>query len=252
MSRMIGAAAVATVLMASNAYAQTATGATGSTYNEQLFLGVSAGGLMNTSLVTSNATATMYNQEAALTERRDVSGGILVDLTVGKPIRGRFAVGATVSMRSATSDSAIAAAVPHPLFFGLPRAVSTTATEMKSRQTWVGLLAIYTLSSSRAVTVRLFGGPALAAVTHDTVGSFTVSETSNLAQPTINITRGNVSKQFWGAIGGVDVSVRLANSVGLGGFVRYAGAPANITGAESGRLGGVEAGGGLRVSFQKK
>ena len=252
MSRMIGAAAVAAVLMTSNAYAQTASGAAGSTYNEQFFLGVSAGGLMNTSLVTSKATATVYGQEAALAERRDVSGGILVDLTAGKPIRGRFAIGANVAMRSATSDSAIAAAIPHPLFFGAPRTVSTTIKDLKSTQTWVSLLAMYTLPSSSKLTIRVFGGPSVALVKHDTVGSFTVTETSNITQPTIAVTKGSVSKQFIGATGGIDLAYRINRSVGLGAFVRYAGAQANVTGAESGTLGGLEAGGGLRFSFSKK
>lgn len=252
MSRMMSAAAVVAVLLASNANAQTAPAGAGPTYNEQFFLGINAGGLINTSLVTSNATVTIYNQEAAVTERRDVSGGPLFELAAGKPLGGRFAVGATVSMRSATSDSAIAASVPHPLFFGLPRAVSTTSTGMKSTQTWLGLLAFYTLPSSSALRIRVFAGPALAAIKHDTVGSFTVTETSNASQPAISITRGSVSKQFWGAIGGLDLSVRLTGSVGLGAFVRYAGAQANVTGAESGTLGGLEAGAGLRFSFQRK
>lgn len=254
MSRMIGAAAVAAALIASSAYAQTApaSGAAGSTYNEQFFLGVSAGGLMNTSLVTSAARATVYGQEAALAERRDVSGGVLIDVTAGKPIRGRFAVGASVAMRSATSDSAIAAAIPHPLFFGAPRTVSTTTKDMKSTQTWVSLLAMYTLPTSSKLTIRVFGGPSLALVKHDTVASFTVTETSNVSQPTIGVTKGSVSKQFIGATGGIDLSFRITTSIGLGGFVRYAGAQANVTGAESGTLGGLEAGGGLRFSFSKK
>ncbi len=252
MSRMIGAAAVAAVLMASSAYAQTAPGAAGSTYSERFFLGVSAGGLMNTSLVTSQATATIYNQEAALAERRDVSGGVLVDLTAGVPIRGRLAVGGNVSMRSATSDSAIAASIPHPLFFSSPRTVSTTTTGMKSTQTWVSVLAMYTLPSSSKLTIRVFGGPSVALVKHDTVGSFTATETSNVSQPTIAVTKGSVSKQFIGATGGIDLGYRINRSVGLGAFVRYAGAQANVTGAESGALGGLEVGGGLRFSFSKK
>ncbi|TAK17106.1 MAG: hypothetical protein EPO35_03840 [Acidobacteria bacterium] len=253
MSRVIGAAALAAVLTATSAYAQTpAAPAAASTYNESFFLGVSAGGLMNTTLVTSQATATIYNQNAAVAERRDVSGGLLVDVTAGKPIRGRLAVGASVSLRSATSDSALAASVPHPLFFDAPRTVSTTTPGMKSTQTWVGLLAMYTLPSSGKVTVRIFGGPAVAMVKHDTIGAFTVTEGTSIAQPTIAITKGSVSKSFIGAIGGFDLSFRVIPSIAIGAFVRYSGAQANVTGAESGTIGGLESGGGVRFSFSKK
>lgn len=252
MSRMIGAAAVAAVLMATSAYAQTAPAAAGPVYNENFFLGVSVGGLMNTSLVTSKATATVYSQDAALAERRDVSGGPLFDVTAGKPIRGRLAVGVSASMRSATSDSAIAAAIPHPLFFGAPRTLSTTTKDMKSTQTWLGILAMYTLPSSSKIGIRVFGGPAIALVKHDTITGFTVTETSNISQPTIAITKGSVSKQFWGVMGGIDLSYRINPSIAVGGFARYAGAQANVTGAESGTLGGLEVGGGLRFSFSRK
>lgn len=255
MSRVMSAAAVAAVLMAGNAYAQTTAAsapAAPASYNEQFFIGVSAGGLMNTTLVTSKATATVYNQPAALAERRDVSGGVLFDVMAGMPVRGRFAVGASLSMRSATSDSAISASIPHPLFLGAPRAVSTTATGMTSRQTWIGALAIYTMPTSDKVTVRVFGGPAVAMVTHDIVGSFTVTETSSVAQPTLTITKDSVSKSFWGAIGGVDLAYRVNPSVAVGAFVRYAGAQANVTGAASGTLGGLESGAGVRFSFARK
>ena len=261
MSRVMSAAAVAAVLMASSAYAQTPqgpqapatqAGAPSSDYNEKFFLGVSAGGLMNTTLVTSKATSTVYNQEAALAERRDVSGGVLADVTVGMPIRGRLAVGASVAFRSATSDSAISATIPHPLFFGAPRTVSTSTTGMQETQAWLGVLAMYTLPTSSKLTLRVFGGPAVAVVNHDVVGSFTVTEGTSITQPTVNITKGSVSKSFIGAMAGIDLSYNVTKSVGIGAFVRYAGAQANVTGAESGTLGGLEAGGGLRFSFAKK
>jgi hypothetical protein len=264
MSRVITAAAVAAVLMATSAYAQTPqtsqppavaaaqTGAPMPSYNEQFFLGVSAGGLMNTTLITSKATATIYGQEAALAERRDVSGGVLADVTAGYAVRGRLAVGASIALRSATSDSAIAATIPHPLFFGAPRTVSTTTTGMKDNQTWIGVLAMYTLPTASKLTVRVFGGPAVAMVKHDIAAGFTAAEGSSVTQPTVTITKGSVSKSFIGAIGGIDLAYRFTKTVGIGAFMRYAGAQANVTGAESGTLGGLEAGGGLRFSFSKK
>jgi hypothetical protein len=244
------AAALAVLLMAGRASAQTTTPPTAD--REQFFLGVSAGGLLPSTLVTSNATATIYSQNAALAERRDVSGGVLIDLSAGLPVHDRFAIGLGVARRAATSDSAIAASIPHPLFTDSPRAVSTTITGMKSTQTWVNLAAIYTLPHRNRMTVRLFGGPALAFVQHDTAASFTATESTSVSQPTIAVTKGEVSKGFWGLTAGLDVSYAFNPTVGVGGFFRYSGAQANITGAESVTIGGVEAGVGLRLSFAKR
>jgi hypothetical protein len=254
------AAALAVVLMSGRASAQTAPGGAvgpgGAAATPMpaaaFFLGVSAGGLLNTTLVTSEATATIYNQNAAVAERRDVSGGILVDVTAGVPIRPRLAIGASIARRAATSDSAIAAAIPHPLFSDTPRAVSTTITDMTSTQTWLSVLAVYSRPVKRQMTLRFFGGPALALVRHDIVAGVAATETSNVAAPTIAITTASVSKSFWGVTGGLDLSYRLNASVGLGAFVRYSGAQANVTGAESASIGGVESGVGLRFSFAKR
>lgn len=251
MTRVTMAAALAVLLMGGRANAQTATTAPPPD-RERFFLGVSAGGLLPSTLVTSNATATIYSQPAALAERRDISGGVLLDLSAGVPVHDRFAIGLGVARRAATSDSAIAASIPHPLFTDSPRAVATTITGMKSTQTWVNLSAVYTLPRRNHTTVRLFGGPALAFVQHDTAASFTVTESTSIAQPTIAVTTGEVSKGFWGLTAGLDVSYAFNPTVGVGGFFRYSGAQANITGAESVTIGGLEAGVGLRLSFAKR
>lgn len=252
MSRMISAAAVAAVVLTGTAFAQTAPAQPAAVNNEKFFVGVSVGGLLNTNLVTSQGSSSLYGQTALANERRDVSGGLLFDLTAAMPIRGRLAVGAHASFKSVTSDSAIAAAIPHPLFSDAPRTVATTATGLSNQQTWLGILAMYTPQSSGKVTVRLFGGPAVVFVKHDTIGSFTATEGASISQPTIAITKGSASKTLVGATAGGDVSYRVNEKISLGVFARYTGAQGNIAGVESRPLGGLQAGGGLRFSFKKK
>jgi hypothetical protein len=247
----LGAAAcLLTVAVAAPAFAQSAPSAPAPA-SPAIVIGVSAGGLLNTNLVDSAATATIYNQSAALAESRDVSGGLLLDVSAAVPVRGRLSAGASVSFRSADSDSAITAVVPHPLFFDAPRTVSTTATGLKSSQTWIGLLGFYTLPSSSKLSLRLFGGPAVVRVSHDTVESFTVTETSDVSAPTIAVTPGNVGRTFWGVEAGGDLTLRVSDRVGIGAMMRYAAAPANVTGAKSTTLGGLEFAAGLRFSFPR-
>jgi len=49
---------------------------------------------------------------------------------------------------------------------------------------------------------------------------------------------------------GADVRVMFRPSVGVGGFIRYTAAPGNVTGVESVRLGGLQAGVGIRFSVK--
>lgn len=254
MSRMISAAAVAAFVLTGTAFAQTMSQAAvpAAPAQERLFLGISAGALMNTNLVTSEAESSIYSQTARAAERRDVSGGILFDVMAVMPVRGRFGAGVDVSFRTLTSDSAIAAAIPHPLFIDSPRTITTTATGLSHKETWASLLAVFTPQSSGKVTVRLYGGPSFVLVGHDTIGSFTATEGTSITQPTIAITKGSASKNFIGGTGGADLAYRVNDKISLGVFVRYAGAMANIAGVESRALGGLQSGGGLRFSFSKK
>lgn len=256
-SRLIAAPGAALLLLATAfaapAFAQSAStaGPAAAAPATAVILGVSAGGLLNTNLVDSQATATVYNQNAALAESRDVSGGLLLDVSAAVPVRGRLSAGASVSFRAADSDSAITAVVPHPLFFDAPRTVSTTITGLKSSQTWFGALAFYALPSSSKLSVRLFGGPAIVRVSHDVADSFTVTETSDVSAPTVAVTAGNISRTFWGVEAGGDLTLRVTDRVGIGAFVRYAAAPANVTGAKSVTLGGLEFAAGLRFAFPR-
>jgi hypothetical protein len=253
MSRMISAAAVAAFVLTGTAFAQTAPqAAPAPATSERLFLGISAGALMNTNLVTTQGESSLYGQTALAAERRDVSGGILFDVMAAVPIRGRWGAGVDVNFRTLKSDSAIAATIPHPVFSDSPRTITTTSPGLSHTETWVSLLGVYTPQGSSKVTLRLYGGPAVAMVQHDTIGSFTAAEGSTITQPTITITKGSASKNVIGGTGGADIAYRVNEKLSLGVFLRYSGAMANIAGTESKLLGGLSAGGGLRFSFAKK
>ncbi len=251
MSRMISAAAVAAFVLTGTAFAQSAPQAAAAN-TERLFLGISAGALMNTNLVTTQAESPVYGQTALVAERRDVSGGIIFDVMAAVPVRGRFGAGVDVNFRTLKSGSAIAGAIPHPLFADSPRTITATSTGLSHTETWASLLAVYTPQRSAKVTVRLYGGPSVVLVKHDTIGSFTAAEGASITQPTVAITAGSVSKSFIGGTGGADLAYRLNDKLSLGVFIRYSGAMANIAGVESKLLGGLQSGGGLRFSFAKK
>lgn len=156
MSRMISAAAVAAFVLTGTAFAQTATPPAAAASSERLFLGISAGVQMNTNLVTSRGESTIYGQTAVASERRDTSGGILFDVMAAMPVRGRWGAGVGVNFRTLKSDSAVAAAIPHPLFSDSPRTITMTNPGLAHSETGVSLLGVYTAQSSSKVTLRLY------------------------------------------------------------------------------------------------
>lgn len=246
MKTRVGGALVCAVLSVSPAFAQTAPAAA-----EKLFVNVSAGGQLTTVVGKGAASTSVYNQTALAATSREVSGGPLFDVTFGVPVRGRFAVGGTVSLRTAKSDAALSASVPHPLFFDAPRSVTTTIAGMKHQETWLGVLAAYALSSSDRGSITVMAGPMVVAVKHDSVTGIAVAEGASVASPTVTATIGSISKSFWGYTIGADARVMMGKRVGVGAFIRYTAAPGNITGVESVTLGGLQAGAGIRFSVGK-
>jgi hypothetical protein len=246
MTRVVCGALMCAVLSVSPAFAQTTPATAGA---EKGFVNLSGGGQLSTLTISSSTTAPVYNQTANASAVREVSGGPLFDITAGMRVRGKLSVAATASFRTATSDAALSASVPHPLFFDTPRSVSTTIAGMKHQETWFGVLAAYPLSSTDRRTIMLLAGPMVASVKHDTITGLSVAEGTSVTAPTVTATRGTISKSFWGYSVGVDVRVMFSSAVGVGGFIRYTAAPGNVTGTESVTLGGVQAGGGLRFRF---
>ena len=99
----------------------------------------------------------------------------------------------------------------------------------------------------RPLTDRLdlsvFGGPSIIRVRQE-LASATAEENSvrGLIEPSRRLTpkAGTV---------GVDLSYRLTDRYGVGGFVRYAGGQVDLRPAPNLQVGGTQAGGGIRIRF---
>ena len=247
MTRVVCGALLCAVLSVSPALAQTAPVAVPA---EKAFLNISVGGQLSTLALVGSSAVPVYNQTALVATSRDVSGRPLFDVTAGMRVRGNLGVALTASVRTAKSDAAMSASVPHPLFFDSPRSVSTTVAGMQHQEMWYGVLAAYQLSSSPRMSIKVLAGPVVASVKHDSVTGITVAEGTSITSPTVTSTLGSISKSFWGFTVGTDVNYKVSKSVGIGGFIRYNAAPGNVTGVEKVTLGGLQAGGGLRFSFK--
>jgi hypothetical protein len=151
---------------------------------------------------------------------------------------------------SSTSDVALDATLPHPVFFDQPRHVTSTQSGAKHSEDVVHINAIWMMPVANKLDIGIFGGPSIFAVKQDTVETVTVTETSDLAHPTVNAPLSRVSKTVVGVNFGADVQYLIGKKWGVGGTLRYSvGSMSLPGGADDLTVGGFQIGGGGRFRF---
>jgi hypothetical protein len=187
----------------------------------------------------------VYGETASFTTTQENGSGAVFDITAGYRFWPNVAAAVGFSNFSNTSDSAVAATIPNPLFFDQPRSVSSTVADLKHSERGVHLQAVWFVPITNQLDVALSAGPSFIRVSQDLVSSLTVpagtqNATANVATETKTAMGFNI---------GVDGSYLFTRNFGAGVFVRYAGAEADLPSAPDLRVGGFQAGVGARVRF---
>jgi hypothetical protein len=178
----------------------------------------------------------------------------LIDLAAGYRLWKNLGVGVAVSVTSGKGKADVTASVPHPFFFNQPRTVTGTEDDIAHSETGVHLQLQYLVPASGRLHFILEGGPSWLNVDHEVVTDVTVTESYPFDTAAFG---GAVSKSTKGsAVGfnaGIDVTWLFAESVGVGGIVRYTRADVDLTAVEGRSLtikaGGLQGGVGIRVVF---
>ena len=212
----------------------------------KFFVSVDAGAQLAPRSITMGATQTVYDETATLNASVDVGKGFVPGFAVGYRVFGDVFVGVGVTMFSNTGDAAYTASIPDPLFFNRNKTVSGTVTGLEHKETAI----LPTISYARPLTdkIDVVGGigPSIIRLSQDTVSSFTV------AAGTQNVTVGKSTED--GSATGINASIglnyNLTERFAIGGFARYAGAKVALPSfADKQNVGGMQAGGGLRINF---
>ena len=238
----------------------------------RVFFNFSIGGQANDQTFTDSETFRIYNEEGVVASAHSIGGGTLFDFTVGARVRQNLGVGIGYSTVTNRNDAAVSARVPHPLVFGQPRTATATASELKHSEKAVHLQFMWTVPLSMIPLMDRFqdkfqltvmGGPSFFTV-RQTVASVQASRDISDAPPFTSVTINTVSLTDLkdspvGVNIGVDGTylVRTIRGVGIGvgGFVRYAGAsldldtPGGVTRDTDLRTGGPQGGIGLRFRY---
>jgi len=176
----------------------------------------------------------------------DVGGGVRLGRHVG--------VGATFSRFSVATAGTLTASVPHPFFFNRNRQVDATLTGLHRQETGIHMQLLATLPVGRRFEVSGFGGPSVFLVDQDVVTAFQYSDEYPYDTATFRdaTTTGAKQTKVGFNVGG-DIAFFFNRQFGVGFMAQESRATASLP-AGDGRtidatIGGLHAGGGVRVRF---
>lgn len=215
-------------------------------WNDRGFLNVSGGLQTGKKDATTTLSFPLYDETATITTAREVKSSPIWDVTGGLRVWGNFAVGLSVSGRSSNSDGVTTASIPHPIFFDQNRTVVGAVADMEHKELWTSIVFAYMYPVSDKFEVMAMVGPTVANVKHETVKTVNVVEG---ASPTVTVGLESADKSVWGLMAGLDGRYLLTNRIGIGGFLRYQKATANLTSTLKLDVGGFQVGAGVRVRF---
>lgn len=180
----------------------------------------------------------------------DVGGGFLFHPRVG--------VGVSLAGTAHEADAGLAISIPHPFYFNADAtdATVTSDTLQRAEGAWHIHGMVVAVDTGR-VRVRLFGGPSYFRVEQEAVSMIRYDHTYQLfgrgnAVAITTYDSEKVTGGAWGLHAGADVSVFFNRVFGLGALLRFSRGEAEIDdygGAHTVKVGGVQAGGGVRFRF---
>lgn len=185
----------------------------------------------------------------------DVGGGVMFTPLLGA------GVSVTGTAHMSTADLAIR--IPHPNRFN-SFATDATETEGELERTEGGInlqLMLKVPIKNDKVRVRFFGGPTYFRLSADAVSEIRYDQVYQVLGPGNSVTISTydtikAEETGWGFHAGGDVAVMFTKVFGLGGFARFSGGTVTVSDADiladdpvDVKVGGFQAGGGIRLRF---
>ena len=187
------------------------------------------------------------------TEYADTRGPGL-DVTAGALVTRRMAVAVSASRFVQSTPATLSGSVPHPLYFDRSRTLGAEVGRLQRHELSVHLQARGILASGRRAEVALFGGPSIFRVSQDIVTGFGYGEAypyDNVTFRSAETTEGSAMRVGFNV--GTDLTLFLTRQLGLGAAVQFARGSVDLPAASGDEqrvtVGGLRAGGGLRVRF---
>lgn len=217
------------------------------TWTDQGFVNVSLGLQAGSQSFSVNTPFELYGETGSVASAMDVKARGFFEIAAGYKVWRNLAVGAGYSFASGSSDAAIAASVPDPLFFDQLRAATATASDLKHKESAIHLTGTWMVPVTDKVDVGIAFGPTIFMISQD------VPVGVNVSEPGPSITGVNVESLDETTVGfhlGVDVTYMVTPRIGVGGLARFTRGSVDVENAsESLKAGGFQLGAGVRFRF---
>jgi len=225
-----------------------------STWSDKARVNVDVGVRPSSSTFSGTTNNPVYMETATLTTNYTVPSGQFFDGGVIVRISGGFGVGIAASGFIGRDPALVSGTIPHPLLLNHPRPISGTSSSLEHDEIVGYIDAAYVLTAYR-LDLAVSAGPAFFTVNQNLVSNVTFTDVP--PYNTVGYTGSVVSRAGATGLGfnaGIDVGIKLSKSVGIGAILRYSKASVtfpleNSTAGVHTDVGGMQAGGGLRLYF---
>lgn len=250
---------VVTLLIVCGVLAGTASQASAQmgTWADRGYINVGWGVESGSSAMTDSVTRTVYEETATFGTSSEFTSGSLFDVGVGLRLWKNLTVGVAYHQEQNDTEGAATGSVPSPFFFNRPRTLSATEPlDRKEAATHVNIGWVVPVSNK--FDVMVYGGPSFFRLTQEVIATVTHNETTATSSTVgATLTTAERNKSVTGFNVGADVTyIAWSNDsirLGVGGFVRYATADADVemlsSTAQPTKLGGTQFGLGARLRF---
>ena len=228
------------------ASAMTARAQTPSTpADPRMFVSISGGGQFQSRTFSVTSTFNLFNETGTVTANQTIDSGLVFDASYGYRVWHSLYAAVGVSTFHGTGAAAAVVAVPNALFFGHPTIKTFSAADygdLSQTDIAVNFQAVWMIAITSRLDLAIFIGPSVIYVKQDVASATETSAATATAKSESKTTAK-------AGTGGVDLSYRMNDRYSVGGFVRYAGGEADLPSAPKMKVGGVQAGAGVRLRF---
>lgn len=196
----------------------------------RLFVFVGAGQQLTSRTFSNGATFKVNAEDARFASTYDVASGMFFKVNGGYLFTRHVGIGAGVTAFSTETDADVTASIPHPFFFGKPRAITGTATGLAREERSVDLHVLVTGTIGQRLRVTVFGGPSLFQVKQDLATSATFSEVYPYDEAKFEGTTTTTSQRpAAGFNAGANLVFLLTERVGVGADLQFSRGTADLS-----------------------
>jgi hypothetical protein len=204
---------------------------------------------------TQTGSFTAYEETGRFEAVQSHSGGFIFSLGGIARVWQMLGVGLAYTRMSDTQESTTTVFAPHPLVFNQPRSASATQDNLEHTENALHVQIAALFSYNEQIEFAVTGGPTFFSVSHDFVTGAGFVETG-APFTTISVSDVTAIESDATVAGfniGADVAYYVADQVGVGAFMRYSAATADLDAGDGTErevdVGGFQIGAGVRVRF---